>query len=159
MDSEDVAASLTDLRLHLGHWLAPWRGRADHALDGLGRALGAVEVFGGPPLDYSQTAAQAEYLFDVPGYAAEDLAVTVSGEVLTLTGRRPAASDIAAKIYRVSKPRRRPFVRSAPLPSGADIEAIEATLKSGVLRIVVPRALADSARAIPIRVAPSAGGA
>jgi HSP20 family protein len=157
MDSDDVSASLTDLRLRLGHWLAPWLGRADHALDGLGRALGAVEVFGGPPLDYSQTAAQAEYLFEVPGYAAEDLAVTVSGEVLTLTGRRPVASGSAAKIHRAPEPRRRPFVRSAPLPSGADIEAIEATLKAGVLRIVVPRTLAGSARAIPIRVAPSTG--
>jgi hypothetical protein len=28
MGPEDVAASLIDLRLHLAHWLAPWRSRA-----------------------------------------------------------------------------------------------------------------------------------
>lgn len=157
MGPEDVTASLIDLRLHLAHWLAPWRSRVDHALDGLGRALGAVEVFDGPPLDYSQTAAQADYLFAVPGYAAEEMDLTVSGEVLTLTGSRAARARAEVAIHRVAERRQRPFVRSAPLPVGADLEAIEATLKAGVLRVVVPKTPRGATLAIPIRIAPTAG--
>lgn len=159
MDPEDVAVSLINLKLLFAQWLAPWRSQVDHALDGLGRALGAVEVFDGPSLDYSQTAAQADYLFDVPGYAAEDLALSVSDQALTLTGHRPDRADASITIQRIVERRRRPFVRSVPLPSGADLEAIGATLKAGVLHVVVPRRPHGSALAVPIRIVPAAGRA
>ena len=149
MGTEEAA---TDLRRQAVHLLAPLQRDLDRALDVFGRALGAIDVFEGTPMDCSETADAVEFSFDVPGYDAEDLDVSVSGEVLTVVGRGAPRPDSSVRRYRVTERREGPFRRSAPLPCGADVGAIEASLKAGVLQVVVPRAPDAVARNIPIRV-------
>lgn len=77
----------------------------------------------------------------VPGFALEDLELTVRGDVLELRGKRKheAAHEV------------REFERSLKLPFPIEAEKVKAVAKDGVLDVELPRAAADAPRRIPVR--------
>jgi HSP20 family protein len=81
------------------------------------------------------------YLFkaDVPGIHEKDLEVTVTGNRLTITGKREAEKEDKAERYYSYERTYGSFTRSFTLPEGADINALRATLEQGVLTINLPK--------------------
>jgi HSP20 family protein len=81
------------------------------------------------------------YLFkaDVPGIPEKDLEVTVTGNRLTIAGRRDAEKEDRSDRYHSYERSYGSFTRSFTLPDGADVEALRATLESGVLSVTVPK--------------------
>ncbi|SRR5258706_4386599 len=77
----------------------------------------------------------------VPGFAIEELELTVRGDELTLRGKRKseAAHELAE------------FERSWKLPFPVEAEKVKAIAKDGVLDVELPRAAADSPRRIPVQ--------
>ena len=79
------------------------------------------------------------YLFkaDVPGIQQKDLDVSVSGNRLTVSGKREAEHEEKTDTYYAAERSYGSFTRSFTLPDGADTNAVSADLKDGVLSILV----------------------
>jgi len=77
----------------------------------------------------------------VPGFAIEDLELTVRGDELTLRGKRK--SEAAHELGE--------FERSWKLPFPIETGKVKATAKDGVLDVELPRAAADSPQRITVQ--------
>jgi len=89
---------------------------------------------------------------DMPGVDEKSVDIHVERKVLTITGRVPAdefeGHRLAYAEYEAGD-----FERSFNLSDEVDIDKIEATVKQGVLRLVLPKAEA----ALPKKIAVKAG--
>jgi len=80
---------------------------------------------------------------ELPGVMEKDIDITVTDDVLTITGRREEQSETTDQGgYLVRESFRGSFERSISLPAGVDAEAIVAKYEDGVLEVVVPKAAA-----------------
>jgi HSP20 family protein len=90
---------------------------------------------------------------EVPGMSAEQLDVQVDGNVLVLSGeRRTEVRETPAKVHRAERPCGA-FRRSFVLPKAVDGEAIQATLRDGVLELRLPKKSVAEKRKITVQTA------
>jgi HSP20 family protein len=90
---------------------------------------------------------------EVPGVNPEDIDVSVVGDTLTLSGtRRPDDLNEGGRYHRQERGYGK-FVRSLQLPFPVKVDNIEATFRSGVLMVELPRAEEDKPRKIAVRSA------
>ena len=87
---------------------------------------------------------------EVPGFEMADLEVTVLGNQLTIKGRRKASKKEDATLHRHERFTGE-FVRSMMLPVEVDRDKVDATLKDGVLTLVMPKTQAALARKITVK--------
>ena len=106
------------------------------------RAFPALNIWD----DGERLCAEAE----VPGFKMEDIEVSVMGNQLTIKGHREASSAEGTTFHR-SERRTGEFTRMLTLPVDVDPDKVEATLKDGVLSVVMPKAKAALARKIKVR--------
>jgi len=105
-----------------------------------------------PALNLWEDAERLVAEVEVPGLNMDDLELTVRGDELTIKGqRKPAARD--GLEYHVSERGTGQFVRLLTLPAEVDADRVEATLRDGVLTIVLPKAAAAKARKIAVQTA------
>ncbi|MDZ4779544.1 MAG: Hsp20/alpha crystallin family protein [Planctomycetia bacterium] len=86
---------------------------------------------------------------ELPGLDAKDLDIAVVGRDLTLKGARQSAADEEVTYHR----RERTvgdFTRHLKLPTEVNADAVEASLREGVLQIKLPKAEAARPRKIAI---------
>lgn len=80
---------------------------------------------------------------ELPGVAESDIDVSITDDILTITGRREQETESKEKGgYVVRESFRGSFERSLSLPAGIDPSTIVASYHDGVLEIVVPKAAA-----------------
>jgi HSP20 family protein len=81
------------------------------------------------------------YIFraDLPGVNSSDLDISVTGNRLTIGGKRDQEQEDKNSRYYHRERVYGTFSRSFTLPQGADLENIKAELRDGVLNIVVPK--------------------
>ncbi|HVK67366.1 MAG TPA: Hsp20/alpha crystallin family protein [Polyangium sp.] len=94
-----------------------------------------------PPVDVVELEREVRVMVDVPGCAREQLAVSVTGDALTIRGERGAPRSVAGSVagmMRLEERRKGPILRTIALPPRARREGIEATLRDGVLTIAIP---------------------
>jgi HSP20 family protein len=106
---------------------------------GLGRTTAAASARWLPSLDLLEEPGVYVVELDMPGVSLQDLSISVTGRVLTLSGRRAIVRDYAAAHIRVRERWSGAFNRSLELPGPVDGERLTATLHEGILRIVLPR--------------------
>lgn len=99
-----------------------------------------------------------EFIFkaDLPGVKSDDLDVTVTGNRLTISGKRESeerTEDESERYYAYERSYGN-FSRSFTLPEGADLESMDAELKEGVLRITVPKRPEVQTKKISVKGAP-----
>lgn len=92
-----------------------------------------------PAFDVRET--KDAYLFkaDVPGMAEKDLEVTVTGNRLTVAGKRDQEKEEKNDRYYCYERSYGSFTRSFTLPDGADLDRLNARLEKGVLDVIVPK--------------------
>jgi len=92
-----------------------------------------------PAFDVKET--KDAYLFkaDVPGIHEKDLDVTVTGNRLTVAGKRDQEKEEKSDRYYAYERNYGSFSRNFTLPEGADIDKLQASLDDGVLHIRVPK--------------------
>lgn len=90
---------------------------------------------------------------EVPGFTSKDLQVNVEGQRLTITGKRVTKEEKTEKktVYREHCSDQ--IMRAVDLPAAVDAEKSTATLKDGVLELVLPK----TAPARKIAIEPKAG--
>jgi HSP20 family protein len=84
---------------------------------------------------------ESRYLLsaDIPGVEREKIEITLEEGVLTLKGERRGESATNGQNYRRRERRQGAFIRQFSLPETVDTQNISATVKDGVLDIVIPK--------------------
>ena len=100
-----------------------------------------------PPLDVYENNERYELRLDVPGVAKDDLKVHFEQDTLTIRGERKSATENPTRSERWAGS----FERTLSLPEGVDGARIEASVKDGVLTIVVPKGERAKPRQITIQ--------
>jgi HSP20 family protein len=86
---------------------------------------------------------------DVPGVKESDIAVTVTGNRLTVSGKRESEKQEQTDTYYTYERSYGDFTRSFTLPDGVDMSSVHAELKDGVLTLSIKK----SPEAQPKRIA------
>ena len=81
------------------------------------------------------------YVFraDLPGVREEDLDISLTGNRLTISGKREQEKHEQGDTYYASERSYGSFSRAFTLPDGTDGENVKADLKNGVLQVIVPK--------------------
>lgn len=81
------------------------------------------------------------YLFqaDLPGVKQEDLDIQLSGNRLSISGKREAEARAEGENRFISERSFGSFCRTFNLPEGVDGNAVKAELRNGVLNLLVPK--------------------
>lgn len=103
-----------------------------------------------PLIHVDETDAAFVITADVPGLSAADLGVRFEDGVLTLSGAHSEVEEDGWTL-RASERGRWNFERSVRFREPVDADAIEATVRDGVLRVTVPRRPKPAARQITVQ--------
>ena len=76
---------------------------------------------------------------ELPGMAEEDIEVTFADDLLTIKAEKEEKTEEKDKDYHLLERRTGTFRRSFSLPPTVDADKINASLKNGVLSIVLPK--------------------
>jgi HSP20 family protein len=87
----------------------------------------------------------------VPGVRAEDVDVTVVGDILTIKGETKSETQSEKADYHRQERRYGSFVRAVALPVGVQVDKAEARFKDGVLTVTLPKAETAKPRAIKVK--------
>jgi len=92
----------------------------------------------------------------VPGLEADDLDITVTGDVLTIRGRFP--SDVEREeskdwCWYCDELWYGPFERTIQLPTAVKFDKADAVVKNGVLHLTIPKAEEVKPKTIKVKVA------
>ncbi|MBZ0236308.1 MAG: Hsp20 family protein [Deltaproteobacteria bacterium] len=95
------------------------------------------------------------YVFtaDVPGMKPEDIEVSLTGNRLSISGKRESQQEHKDDRYYTFERSYGSFSRAFTLPEGIDTEHLKSELKDGVLTLVVPKKPEAQAKKIPIATA------
>jgi len=92
-----------------------------------------------PAFDIKETKESYEFKADVPGIQDKDLEVTITGNRLTVAGKREEEKEDRSDRYYAYERHFGTFSRSFTLPDGADPDKLRASLEHGVLTVAVPK--------------------
>ena len=92
-----------------------------------------------PAFEVQETKESFIFRADLPGVKESDLEVTMTGNRLTIMGKREAEMQEKNDKYYVFERGYGTFTRSFTLPDGIDVEHLRAELKAGVLTLVLPK--------------------
>ena len=101
---------------------------------------GWTEAAGLPPVDLFQTDDEVVVKATLPGVRAEDLNISVTGDVLTLRGSMSDEAATREVTYYMRERRAGEFSRSLPLPAPAIADRARAKFENGVLTLTLPKA-------------------
>ena len=105
-----------------------------------------------PALDVHETDKEFQIVVEVPGMSEKDIDISMSRDMLTISGEKKEEKEENAKgIYRVER-RYGSFSRSIPLPDNCvDTEKAQATYKDGILTVRLPKVAEykDNVKKIP----------
>jgi len=120
----------------------------NHFADGFAEPMRGVRPF--PALNIWEDGEKLYAEAEVPGLKMDDLEIFVVGRELTIKGRRSVQSDERLVVHRQERGVGE-FVRVLTLPAEVDADKVQATLKDGVLSLVLPKTQAARARKIAVQ--------
>lgn len=103
-----------------------------------------------PAFEVKETKDAFVFKADVPGVKEKDLEVTLTGNRLSISGKREGEKEEKAETYYTYERSYGSFTRAFTLPEGVDTEHLAAEIKEGVLTLVVPKRPEVKARNIPV---------
>jgi HSP20 family protein len=107
-----------------------------------------------PRFDVKETQDAYVISADLPGVKDEELNVSLSGNLLTISGTREDEHREEGESYYAIERSHGSFARSFTMPDGVDGESVTADLKQGVLTVRIPK----KPEAQPKRIAIGKGG-
>lgn len=107
-----------------------------------------------PGIDLIETDDSFVVFVDLPGVDAKAIELSVTGRVVTLRGRKEIAVTPSNPTH-IHKRERAwgPFSRQLSLPGDVELDAVEAELRDGVLRVQIAKGASARPRTIPIQMA------
>jgi HSP20 family protein len=106
-----------------------------------------------PPVDMHETKDDLVLKVEVPGVREKDVAVSITGDLLTIRGERPWSEDEGRdqKLLHVERVYGQ-FERLIQLPMAVQADKVKATYRDGVLEIRLPKAEELKPREIKIDI-------
>jgi HSP20 family protein len=104
-----------------------------------------------PAFDVKETKDAYEFKADVPGIQEKDLEVSMTGNRLTVSGKRESQKEEKGDRFYTLERSYGSFTRSFSLPDGADTDKVHAALEKGVLSINVPKRPEVQAKKIAVK--------
>ena len=100
-----------------------------------------VDFQGGflPSFDIQETPEAYVFEADIPGIQREELELNLTGNRLTVAGKRETRTRKEGDTYFTTERSFGSFSRSFTLPEGVDPEKVKAELKDGVLTLTIPK--------------------
>ena len=132
-----------------------FRGELDRLFDSFfGGMPMSMQSFGssggwGPPLDVEETDQEVHVRAEIPGVAADDLEISITGNTLIIAGEKKENQDRKERGYSYQERRYGSFRREIMLPTAVDPDSVRAAYKDGVLTI----SLRKSQETLPHRIA------
>ena len=103
-----------------------------------------------PALDIAEDENEFTIKAEVPGCKAEDIDISVHGNILTISGEKKQEKEEKGKGYRHTERSYGSFRRDVNLASEVDSNKVEATYKDGILSIKLPKT--EKTKAVKIKV-------
>jgi HSP20 family protein len=104
-----------------------------------------------PAMDMIETATEYVARLEVPGLHKENLDVNLTGDLLTITGKREVAPEVAGEGYLVRERAIGKFVRTIRLPAPVAEKKVLAEYRDGLLMVHLPKETAAPATKILIK--------
>jgi HSP20 family protein len=111
-----------------------------------------------PAMDAFRTDKGTVIRLDAPGFAPDDIHVSVNEGVLTLSGSRSSESTAEEGDWIRRERSSSSFERRVTLPKGVDVDAITASVAHGVLEVVIPHPAEQRPHQINVTSAGTTGG-
>jgi len=106
-----------------------------------------------PAVDMYQTDKEVVVKASLPGMKAEDVEISVTGDMLTLKGEHREEHEVNEENYFRKEMRCGSFVRSLEIPVPVKVEKAEAVFEDGVLTLTLPKTEAVQPKAIKVKSA------
>jgi HSP20 family protein len=103
------------------------------------KAAAAQERDWAPAVDIREEESRYLLSADIPGVERENIEITLEGGVLTIKGERRGETAANGQDYRRRERMHGTFMRQFTLPETVDSQNISATVKDGVLDVVIPK--------------------
>jgi len=145
---------MTLVRFNKGHRgeLARLHGEMDDLFDGFFRGLD--RPFAGykawPAIDVAEEGDTIIVRAEVPGCKAEDIDISVHGNVLTISGEKKLSEEKKEKGYYHVESTYGSFRREITLPTDVNQSKVDASYKDGVLSIALPKA--EKTKSIKVKI-------
>jgi HSP20 family protein len=104
-----------------------------------------------PAFDVKETPESFVFSADVPGLKEQDLDVSVTGNRLSVSGKREAEKEEKTDTYYTYERNYGSFSRTFTLPEDVNSEQARADLKDGVLTLVLPKKPEAQAKKIAVK--------
>jgi len=104
-----------------------------------------------PAVDLYETDDEVVVKAVLPGLKAEDVQISVTGDVFTLRGEIKQEEERKDAKYHIRESRYGSFERSLRLPVGVQTDKAKAEFENGVLQVTLPKAEAVKPRTITIK--------
>ncbi len=108
-----------------------------------------------PSLDVYETANDVVVKAALPGFKPEDVDITLTGDVLTISGETHEETEQKDKNYLRRERRSGSFTRSITLPEGLQADKAEAKFENGILTLTLPKSEQVKPKKIQVQVNPS----
>ncbi|RME79424.1 MAG: Hsp20/alpha crystallin family protein [Chloroflexi bacterium] len=92
-----------------------------------------------PRVDVAETDKEIKVSAELPGLDENDIEVTLTDDVLTISGEKKEEKEDKGRNYYRMERSYGSFSRSIPLPCQVEQDKVEATFKKGVLTITLPK--------------------
>jgi HSP20 family protein len=105
----------------------------------------------GPAVDVAETAEDVIVTASVPGIKADDLKISLTGDVLQLSAQTTEETERKDARYHLRERRSSAFSRSIALPAPVESDRCQADFENGVLTLRLPKAQAARPKTITIK--------
>jgi HSP20 family protein len=110
------------------------------------------EAVWAPAFDVKETKENIVVTTEIPGLSAQEVEVTLSGDMLTIKGEKKHEKEEKDESYHLLERRYGSFSRSIRLTTDVDAKNVEASHKEGVLTISLPKSEKAKEKQIKITV-------
>jgi HSP20 family protein len=142
----DPFRNMTDIQGEVNRLFDSFLGRP--AVSGAGMAVRTWA----PVLDMHETKDEVVLNFELPGVSEKDVALSITGDLLTLKGERTANREFMEENAYQAERVYGKFERSVQLPMPVQADKVKATYRDGVLEVKLPKAEEVRPKAIKIDI-------
>jgi HSP20 family protein len=113
----------------------------DHLFDdAFTRPLSIRDGWSVPAIDMYQTDDELVVKASIPGFKAENVQISITGDVLTLRGEVKQEDEKNEKAWHIREQRWGSFERSVALPTQVVADKAKAEFENGILIVTLPKA-------------------
>jgi HSP20 family protein len=105
----------------------------------------------GPAVDVMETPEDVIVTASVPGIKADDLKISLTGDVLQLSAQSTEESERKEARYHLRERRSSAFTRSIALPTPVEADKAQADFENGVLTLKLPKSQAARPKTITVK--------